>query len=738
MKRGKMFAIFLGAALLMAALPFAGQAALYAPLPQQPRIVDTLSPTADVVVADLVVTEAPYLADNSGAADSTQAIRTALADCYNAGGGTVYLPAGKYRVTDAIKIPAFVTLRGDWQSPDEGTDYGTVILADVPSVDAANPALFTIGGSAAAMGLTVFYPNQSIENPKPYPFTFYISGNGGEDYMLQSVIDCTVINGYRGIGVCVDELGAHEMMSLENVKGCFLSVGAVAYNQADVGTWKGLSIDNKYWANAAAEYAVTDAAALDAYTRANAVGMILGDLEWTEFADINISGRSIGIHIAKGKRIEFAGSMFDVNVTNCKIGLQVDSIDDRWGMAVARGSISGSEAAIVNTSKGYVKIADVHVQGKQSGKIVKSEADLSALNVPYDSAPVKCAARLFVVSADNNRESDISAVLQQRIDDAAAAGGGVVYLPAGKYLLSQPVTVPAGVELRGIGAAPTREQSGSSRGTLIFADYGRSDQPDTAQALITLAGENAGIRNLRFVYDGNRYSHGPQSYGYTLRGTAKGVYAINVCMVASDHGIDFRGCDNHLIKKLVGVWYSNMMALGGKNGVVEGCLYNPNNYFRNGYEVENWPPEGAAFTDLINPITRVRTEAIRVAESENQLIFNTFAYGVKTLLVNNGGKNVQLINLGSDNIGANTPQIKTSGGSMTGVNLMRYNGVSLENNGTDLKLYNRISILVPYEPTVDGSFTSRLQNFFAPVLNLLHPAIRWLSEAWEWILGLFR
>lgn len=44
------------------------------------------------------VTQPPYLADATGVSDATEAIQQALDDAGNAGGGTVYLPSGTYRV----------------------------------------------------------------------------------------------------------------------------------------------------------------------------------------------------------------------------------------------------------------------------------------------------------------------------------------------------------------------------------------------------------------------------------------------------------------------------------------------------------------------------------------------------------------------------------------------------------------------------------------------------------------
>ena len=51
---------------------------------------------------------------------------------------------------------------------------------------------------------------------------------------------------------------------------------------------------------------------------------------------------------------------------------------------------------------------------------------------------------------NNNRPvKDVSAELQSALDAVKAAGGGTLYLPAGRYLVDNPVKVPSGVELRG-------------------------------------------------------------------------------------------------------------------------------------------------------------------------------------------------------------------------------------------------------------------------------------------------
>ena len=443
---------------------------------QNPVIVETVYPTDDTVVADIVITEAPYNADNSGNEDVTGIIQKAVDDCYANGGGTVFMPAGKYKVTDNIYIRRFVTLRGDYQDPDIGTDYGTIIIADVESSDAMTPGLFTVGASAGAVGLTVWYPDQSIDCVKPYPYTFYITGNS--DYMLQTIQNCTLINSYRGIGACSEcENGiyqCHEMLTVENVKGTCLYEGLNSHNSADVDTVKTLYILNKYWIEAGEEFNAPNKDKLDSFTRKNGYGLVLGDLEWPQFADVKISDRHYGILMKKGIRYAFSGIFTDLYIRNCDYGIYIpDGVlsyrDYSWGTGIYKGVIEGSEIAVFDPNKNALLLTNVDVSGKIKGKNIRSYvADATLTEISYNRTYTKPADILYTVNADKSGKTDASAAVQ-RVLDTAGKTGGIVYLPAGLYRFDGPVTVPDNVEFRGSSSVATRCQRDDSNGTLIIS-----------------------------------------------------------------------------------------------------------------------------------------------------------------------------------------------------------------------------------------------------------------------------
>lgn len=669
-----------------------------------PWLIRTEYPTDDPVIADIIVEPESYRVDPTGKEDSTLAIQLALNDARKMGGGTVWLPAGTYRITGTLSIPAFVTLRGDWQDPDQGNAYGTILKMDIPTSNANDQSgSIYISGSAGAMGLTIYYPNQSLENVQPYPFTFYVMGLG-DGYMLQSVVNCTLINAYKGIGACVREGTPHEMLTIENVKGTVLSVGAEVYNQADVGTWKGVHFTPDYWANAPESFSPPDRKALAEYTRSNTVGFRFGDLEWTQLANIRLSDMKIGLHAVKGKRIEFAGSIYDAQITGCGTAMLIDHMDERWGCVIAKSTLSG-DRALVNNTGGQARLTAVSLLGQRSGTILTDNTDESRfMEVPYRS-PQKPAHNLCVVQADSTGKTDISQQLQAALDSLANKGG-VVYLPAGLYRLEKPVTVPAGVELRGASSVAQREQSGNSKGTLILVyPHGCSDDVEAAlaKAMVTLDGNNAGIRGVRFLYPKNIQSVSNRKAAamscYTIRGKGTGVYAINVAITAGYNGIDFRDCDGYIIKRFVGSCVSNAIRAGGKSGLIEGCLQNGNTFCRMGISKEfvTPVPETEVFNLVFNPVLRMRSTFINIQRgAEDQIIFNSFAYGAKTL-VSSGG-NVTVINVGADNLGDGSPMFDVWGGRLHATNMMRYNGVSYRCNNAAVMLYNRLTIQDKSEP----------------------------------------
>ncbi len=671
----------------------------------QPRLVKTKYPTDDAVVADFDAIA--YGADRTGTRDATSAIQTALWDCYDAGGGTVWLPTGTYRVTGTVEVPAFCTLRGDHRDPDHGHgDYGTVVTGDLPAGD-TGPVLFRIGGSAGVIGVTTWYPRQSATHPLPYNFTFEITGSAwasDENYMMATISDVTMLNSYRGIGVSTmpDERGrpigtgrTHESATIRNVKGTALLEGAEAYNGADVGTWDDITFSNAYWAGAPAAYHPPARPALDAWTRAHGTGLILGDLEWDQFTTVSAADYQVGIHIVQGQRVDFTGIFDQISILRTTTALLVDRFDSRWGLSISDSELAGSQAAVVNNGAGYIKLTGTKLTGATSGTVYQlagtppadypapATATKPARDVLYDAA----AAPYNAPHGNGYLPAQDATAAIQRALDQAGHGGGVVYLPAGWYRLDQRLVVPAGVELRGASSVPNRDEDGRSGGTVLMSYAGRATtNPDNAPAAITLSGDRSGASGLRVFYPENNPAApgGLVAYPYAIRAHGTGTYIVNIGLPNAWNGIDVSG-DRFLIRKLSGTFVRHGITAGaGQDGRVDGVLTNGNTFVRTGFYLPNWVLGGDLFPKVIDGYTRQYADLITLAGARRLSVHDAFGYGLHNGLVVTGGE-VRATNLGTDNLGTGGYTVTVGAGSATVTNLMRYNGTT---STGPVRLYN--------------------------------------------------
>ncbi|GAA3540754.1 glycosyl hydrolase family 28-related protein [Kribbella ginsengisoli] len=660
----------------------------------KPKLVDTGNPTEDLVVADFDATE--FGADRTGVKDSTKAIQNAIYACVDAGGGTIWLPAGKYRVTDTVEVHAFCTLRGDRRDPDKPGnhhgDYGTTVIADIASGN-DGPALFRIGGSAGVIGVTTYYPRQSATTPIPYGYTFEIPGGawiGNENYMMSTVSDVTMLNSYRGIGISTfpnDHGNApssgqvHESTTIRNIRGTALFEGARAYNGADVGTWENVTFSNAYWA-AARDFDPPARATLDAWTRANGTGLVLGDLEWDQFHKITLSDYKVGIHVVAGQRAQFTGSFLQPDVQRTGTALKVDVMDDRWGLTLAGGRLEGDQG-IQNDSRGYVKVTGTTVTGTVAGIVHRMAGVAPTYTARALPSPAEDA--LYVADAPHGvgylPAADATSAVQKTLDKAGRAGGGIVYLPAGWYRISTHLTIPAKVELRGASAVPNRDQGGNSGGTVLHAFEGRATAaPDTATALLTLDGKKSGVRGLRVFYPEQNpgKAEGVVPYPYAVRGKGASTYVINAGFPNAWNGVDFTTFrnDGFVVRKIAGAFFDHAIAVGrSTGGRIEGVLSNGNAVTRIGYQQPNWMNEGSIFELVIDKYMRKTAKIVTVDGATGLTLFNVFAYGFHDGLVVNDGQ-VDAFNLGTDNLGGDGFTVKVVKGDVEATNLARYNGAT--------------------------------------------------------------
>jgi PHD/YefM family antitoxin component YafN of YafNO toxin-antitoxin module len=142
--------------------------------------------------------------------DVSAELQTALNAVKAAGGGTLYLPGGRYLVNNPIKVPSGVELRGTWDVQHH-TQSGGVAIFTTYSGGAAGeegPSLIQLEADAGIRGFTIAQLNIatngfSTEDPRKTPFL--IQGQGPNVY----IVNVTVSAGDKGIDLASYNTSGH-------------------------------------------------------------------------------------------------------------------------------------------------------------------------------------------------------------------------------------------------------------------------------------------------------------------------------------------------------------------------------------------------------------------------------------------------------------------------------------------------------------------------------------------------
>lgn len=685
----------------------------------KPQLITPYYNKNHYVVADYVVKPV------SG--DATSTIKKALAQCQHGDGGTVWLERGIYNVSSPLTIPVSCVLMGDWQDPDnyQGTlDYGTKIVVDVNKFkaddsDLEKTGLFKLSPSSGVEGITVYYKNQSITKSKEQPWTFYYQGA-----MLFTVKNVTMINSYRGIGRPTSVLAAHEMLMIENVKGTVLKKGVVIHDSADVGTITGLSFSPKYLAKANLK-AFNDnsknssESAISKAVKANGgFGIMITDVEQSQYVNINLSGFKYGVYIPNpstvNSRYMGSGSFYNTNISDCDIGIMADGgtykchgtgtcsmIDYRWGYIISNSSISGTEYAIynnnpkINSKIATFKLNDVSIKGKVggSGSIINASSSGSYNEVSKNidlTNSVKNTGKFSSLNLYRKQRNNANnftylkagssaSKINNALSSIASKGGGVVYLQPGVYKIDREIIIPASVELRG----------SSSLSTRVFNSGTTFNVVSNVRA-IKITGNNAGVVGINIIYEKNvnMLSKGSSynNYDYSIfaegSSTINHIYIKNISIAAASHGIYINKAKNFTVENIItGILDNPIRIDNSSEGLVLNILQNGNVICRN--KLFAIDEDKANFNYIMKPNTYKRLQQVIVNSSTNIELQNIFAFGIqKSISANNS--TVYAVNVGKD---ATDGVIIESNNSKTVlVNVLSFG--SLRNNNSNLAAYN--------------------------------------------------
>lgn len=270
-----------------------------------------------------------YGADNTGNNDNTDIFQKLLNKANSLGGGIVYVPSGRYKITGALKIPKGVTLRGDWTQPTAGKtiNSGTILLAYTGrGGDERTTPFIEMEPETGCMELTIWYPEQTPDNITKYSPTIRLGVNNyfGNEYT--NVKNVTLLNSYIGILFNYDNGGASPVIN--GIYGTPLYRGIDMDHLVDIGRMEHINFSPDYWSGSGMAGAPTAGSSFEDYIYNNATGIVMKRNDWSYTCFVDIDGYNIGYNTQYS--IENNGSTpngnhYNFNLRNCKNGIVFDA-----------------------------------------------------------------------------------------------------------------------------------------------------------------------------------------------------------------------------------------------------------------------------------------------------------------------------------------------------------------------------------------------------------------------------
>lgn len=143
-----------------------------------------------------IATNAPFNAVANGTTDNTAALQAALNKAAADGGGIVFLPPGKYKVSGNLTVPTGVELKGSVDVSTTPTGPGSVLEVYEGRGNPSASAFLKLAPGSGLRGVVFNYPEQRIADmPAVQAYPYCIQVQGSNVY----IVNVGIRAAYRGI-----------------------------------------------------------------------------------------------------------------------------------------------------------------------------------------------------------------------------------------------------------------------------------------------------------------------------------------------------------------------------------------------------------------------------------------------------------------------------------------------------------------------------------------------------------
>jgi hypothetical protein len=364
------------------------------------QLVKSNFPDSEPFVAAYSVKD--FGATGDGVTDVTSIFQDRLNALGRLGGGTLFVPAGKYVIRGNLLIPKGITLRGEWKKPVKGQAIeGTVLMAYAGRGDEGAASFITMETSAAVMDLAIWYPEQTPANITPYPpaVTFGRTNYFGNEFC--NAKNVTFVNAYTGLVFSRQNGGT--CPSIRGLYGTPLSRGVEIDNIVDIGRIEQIDFSPEYWAGSGLEGSPSANGSHKTWIYENGVGVVMRRNDWSYTCYVEIEGYSKGF--LAGYSISSPGAIpnghhYEMTFTDCKTGIYFEGVADV--------GILFSRINMVNCKTGIEVGPDA--SGTAQFHTVNINATGDAIKIPASSVPKFTLLKSIVAKGKISLEGGTSSI----------------------------------------------------------------------------------------------------------------------------------------------------------------------------------------------------------------------------------------------------------------------------------------------------------------------------------------
>jgi len=292
------------------------------------QLIQPVYTTSDAFVAGYSVKD--YGASGDGVTDVTSVFQSQIDSLATSGGGTLFVPGGKYVFKGTLILRKGVILRGEWQKPIKGQAIaGTILMTYAGRGNENNTSFITMEPSSAIQDMVIWYPEQNPENVAIYPPTILFGEQNyfGNDYC--SAKNITLVNSYAGIAESRLNMGSCPIIN--GIYGTPLSRGIEIDNIADVGRIENIHFSPNYWEGSGLPGAPAIGGSIEKWILSNGTGIVMRRNDWSYTCFVAIDGYKIGMHV--GPSIASPGSganghYYSLAFTGCGTGIYFETTSD--------------------------------------------------------------------------------------------------------------------------------------------------------------------------------------------------------------------------------------------------------------------------------------------------------------------------------------------------------------------------------------------------------------------------